>query len=101
MLTSAGALIDEQVQLPNWRAPWLTDATQLFWDRQIFSGELHRSSGQREFEAAFFRHDVHMLLGCTAEQGRIIALSTYRAYVDRLLPKRLEQLDRLRVLLAA
>ena len=34
-------------------------------------------------------------------QARIIALSTYRAYAAQLLPKRLEQLDKLRGLLAA
>jgi hypothetical protein len=101
MLLSAGALMDDQIQQPNLQAPWLTDATQLFWDRQIFSGELNRSSNQKDFEAAFFRHDIHMLLGCTAEEGRIISLSTYRPYIARLLPKRLEQLEELRGLLAA
>jgi hypothetical protein len=101
MLASAGALVDEEVQRPNLRSPWLTDATQLFWDRQIFSGELHRSSDQKEFEAAFFRHEIYMLLGCTAEQGRAIALSAYRVYVTQLLPNRLEQLEKLRGLLAA
>jgi hypothetical protein len=79
MLASADVLVDERIQPVDLRAPWLTDATQLFWDRQIFGGELHRSSDQKEFEAAFFRHEMYMLLGCTAEQGRVIALSTYRA----------------------
>jgi hypothetical protein len=101
MLDSAGVLVDDKIQPVDLRAPWLTDATQLFWDRQIFTGELHRSSSAKEFEAAFFRQEIYKLLGCTPEQGRVIALSTYRDYFNRILPTRIEQLEKLRVLLAA
>jgi hypothetical protein len=101
MLASAGVLVDERIEPPDLRASWVVDATELFWDRQIFGGEVHRSSNQKEFEAAFFRHEVYKLLGCTAEQGRAIALSTYRVYIAHLLPKRLAQLEKLRGLLAA
>jgi len=101
MLKSAGILVDDQVQPTNLRAPWLTDATMLFWDRQIFSGELHRSSSPKDFEVAFFRNEIHKLLACTAEEGRTIALSSYRRYATELMPRRLEQLEHLRDLLAA
>lgn len=101
MLKSAGMLVDAQSGPGQRDIPWWIAATQLFWDRQIFGGELHRSSGVKEFEAAFFRHDIHKLLGCTSEQGRAIALATYRDYSAQLLPNRIRQLERLRGLLAA
>jgi hypothetical protein len=101
MLTSAGILVDEKLQPVELRTPWPVDATQLFWDRQIFAGELHRSSSAKEFEAAFFRHDVYKLIGCTSEQGRAIALSAYRDYAARRLPQRIQQLEKLRGVLAA
>lgn len=101
MLASAGILIDDRVQETDVRAPWVTDATQLFWDRQIFSGVLHRSSSAKDFEAAFFRQEIYKLLACTAEQGRAIALTTYRDYSERILPTRIEQMEKLRLLLAA
>jgi hypothetical protein len=68
---------------------------------QIFSGELHGGSRQKEFESAFFRHEMYKLLGCEAQQGRTIALATFRTYAAQLLPGRLEQLEKLRRLLAA
>lgn len=101
MLKSAGVLVDEQLQAIDFRSPWLTDATQLFWDRQVFGGELHPKSKVNDFEATFFRHEVHKLLGCTAEQGRAIVLATHKDYCQRMLPTRMEQLKDLRVLLAA
>lgn len=101
MLISAGVLVEGRIQRSSLRAPWLTDATQLFWDRLIFTGELHRTSGAKDFEAAFFRHEIYKLLDCTSEQGRTIALATYRDYSERILPTRIEQLKKLKVLLAA
>jgi hypothetical protein len=101
MLKSAGILVDDQVQPIDLRAPWLADATMLFWDRQIFSGELHRSNSAQAFETTFFRNEVYKLLGCTAEEARPIVLSSYRKYGAELLPRRLEQLEELRGLLAA
>lgn len=101
MLASAGVLVDEQIPKMDLRAPWLTDATQLFWDRQIFTGELHRSSRARDFESAFLRHEIYKLLGCSSSEGRTIALGTHRDYSGRILPTRMEQLEKLRVLLAA
>jgi hypothetical protein len=101
MLQSAGVLVDEQIEPIDLRAHWVTDATQLFWDRQVFGGELHPKSQPKHFEAAFFRHDVHKLLGCSAEQGRAVVLATYRDYCERMLPTRMEQLKELRALLAA
>jgi hypothetical protein len=101
MLASAGVLVDGQIPKIDLRAPWLTDATQLFWDRQIFTGELHRSSKAKDFESAFFRQEIYKLLGCTSEQGRVIALSVYRDYSERIMPTRMEQLEKLRALLAA
>jgi len=101
MLASAAIWVDNRVQRINVRAPWVTDATQLFWDRQIFTGELHRSSSAKDFEAAFLRQEIYKLLACTSEQGRAIALSIYRDYSERILPTRIEQLGKLRGLLAA
>lgn len=101
MLASAGVLVDERVQETDLRAPWVADATQLFWDREIFSGELHRSSSAKDFESAFLREEIYKLLPCTAEQGRAIALAIYRDYSERILPTRIKQLEVLRVLLAA
>jgi DGQHR domain-containing protein len=101
MLASAGVLVDGRIPKTDPRAHWLTDATQLFWDRQIFTGELQRSSKAKDFEAAFFRQEIYKLLGCTSEQGRVIALSVYRDYSERILPTRIEQLEKLRAILAA
>ncbi len=101
MLASAGVLVGGLILRTDLRAPWLTDATQMFWDRQIFTGELHRSSKARDFESAFLRHEIYKLLGCSAAEGRTVALGTYRDYSERILPTRMEQLEKLRVLLAA
>jgi hypothetical protein len=91
----------DKIQHPNPRSPWLTDATQLFWDRQVFMGELHHSSNARDFERAFFRQEIYKLLDCSLEDGRVLALATYRDYQERILPTRRKQLERLRTLLAA
>jgi len=101
MLTSAGVLVNDKIQPVDLRAPWLADAAQLFWDRQIFSGELSASSQVQDFESAFFRHEIHKLIACTPEQGRVIALGTYRVYVEQILPSRLEQLKKIRARIAA
>jgi hypothetical protein len=101
MLSSAGVLVEEKIQRSDPRSPWLTDATQLFWDRQIFTGELKRADSSKEFEAAFFRHEIYKLLNCTSSEGRTIALATFRDYSTRILPTRMEQLNKLRALLAA
>lgn len=101
MLESAGSLVDDRIQELNFQAPWLTDAAMLFWDRQIFTGELHGREPQKQFEAAFFRNEIYKLLGCSPEQGKAIAISAYRSYSAQLLPKRLEQLAELREQLAA
>jgi hypothetical protein len=101
MIASAGVLVDGQIPKTDLRARWLTDATQLFWDRQVFTGELRRSGSAKDFEAAFFRHEIYKLLGCTSEEGRTIALAIYRDYSERILPTRIEQLEKLRTLLAA
>jgi hypothetical protein len=101
MLASAGILIEGRLQPMEFRAPWAADATMLFWDRQIFAGELHRSSSANDFEAAFFREEIYKLPGCSSEQGRAIALSAYRAYSTELLSRRTRQIEELRGLLAA
>ena len=101
MLTSAGLLVGGRFRPAELEARWPADATQLFWDRQIFGGELHRSSSPKEFEAAFFRHEIYKLLGCSPERGQTIVLSAYQDYSVRLLPNRIQQLEKLRGLLAA
>jgi hypothetical protein len=101
MLTSAGVLVDGRLQGPELRTPWPIDATQLFWDRQIFDGALQRTSGAHEFEATFFRHEIFKLLGCGPEQGRAFVLSAYRDYSTKRLTKRFQQLDELKGLIAA
>jgi hypothetical protein len=101
VLISAGVLVDGKMQAAELETPWPYEAIQLFWDRQVFCGELHRASGPDEFEAAFFRNDVHKLIGCTAKQGRAYALRAYRDYSARWLPQRMEHLEELRGRLAA
>ena len=41
MLESAGVLIDGELQPKDLRQRWITDAVQLFWDRQILEGNRH------------------------------------------------------------
>jgi hypothetical protein len=82
--------------------PWPIYATQLFWDRKIFTGGgLSRSSGLKDFEAAFFDHEIHKLLGCGPEQGKAFVLGAFREYSGRVLEERFEQLDKLRTSMAA
>jgi len=101
MLVSAGALLDGRLQKLNLMTNWPIYATQLFWDRQIFAGGLQRSSGQKEFEAAFFNHEVHKLLGCGLEQGRAFVRGAYRDYFGKALEQRFQQLEKLRGPIAA
>jgi hypothetical protein len=100
MLSSAGISEDASLEPNNRDVPWWIGATQLFWDRQVFGGELHRSSGERDFEDAFYRFDIYKLLGCSLEQGRAIFLAAYRDYPDQL-DRRLQQLEKLRASIAA
>jgi hypothetical protein len=101
MLISAGVLVDGKMQAAELESPWPYEAIQLFWDRQVFCGELHSSSGRGEFEAAFLRNEVHKLIGCTPKQGRAYVLRAYQDYSARWLPQRMEHLEELRGRLAA
>lgn len=101
MLTSAGFLAHGEFQPDDRRGHWPIDATQLFWDRQIFSGELGPTSDRADYYAAFIRHEIHKLLGCSEEQGRAFAFGAYRDYSAKRASQRFAQLEKLKALLAA
>jgi hypothetical protein len=101
MLESAGALLDGRLQKFNLMTNWPIYATQIFWDRQIFAGSLGRSSSQNEFEAAFFTHEVHKLLGCGLDQGKAFVRGAYRDYIGKTLEQRFQQLEKIKGLIAA
>jgi len=101
MLRSAGILNGRVLQTPNFRERWFVDAIQLFWDRQIFDGNLSGVSSSREFEIAFYNHDVHKLLGCDTYQAKSFISFSFREYQTDLLDNRLQQLQILKSKLAA
>ena len=103
MIASAGVLVDGQIPKTDLRARWLTDATQLFWDRQNFSQgscavlAMRRISKQHSFGMKSTSYwDAPRR---KAERSRSRAI--YRDYSERILPTRIEQLEKLRTLLAA
>ena len=101
MLKSAGILIDGEFQPVDLTGRWPIDATQLFWDRQIFIGELDPKSDRTDYHAAFIRHEIHKLLGCSEEQGRAFVFGAYRDYSAEMAGQRFAQLEKLKALLAA
>jgi hypothetical protein len=100
MLVSAGVIVGEKVQPIDFRAHWPIDATQLFWDRQIFDGLLSPSSDRKPFEAAFFDREIHKLLGCSEAQGRAFVGAAFRDYGARM-ENRARQIEDLRAALVA
>jgi len=61
MLISAGVLTSGKIQAVDFKSPWLVDATQLFWDRQIFDGAITPGAEMGTFKNLFFKHEVHKL----------------------------------------
>lgn len=101
MLTSAGFLANGKFLPDDHKGRWPIDATQLFWDRQIFSGELDPKSDRSDYHAAFIRHEIHKLLGCNVEQGRAFVFGAFRNYSTELAGQRFAQLEKLKGLIAA
>ena len=101
MLTSAGILANGELQPTDFRSHWPVDAIQLFWDRQIFAGELAPTSDRSDYHATFIRHEVHKLLGCGEEQGRAFVFSAHRDYSAGRVSQRFAQLEKLKALIAA
>jgi hypothetical protein len=101
MLTSAGVLAHGDFQPDDLKSRWPIDATQLFWDRQIFSGELGPTSDRKDYHAAFIRHEIHKLLGCSEEQGRAFVFGAYRDYSAEMASERFAQMEKLKALIAA
>lgn len=95
MLTSAGVLVDGELQSKDLRKRWLIDATQLFWDRQIFDGAIAVTASESAYEAAFFSHEIHKLLRCDKGQGQAFVRAAFREY-GPVRDNRVEQLRALR-----
>jgi hypothetical protein len=100
MLVSAGAIVGKKVQPIDFSAHWPIDATQLFWDRQIFDGLLSPSSDRKSFEIAFFDREIYKLLGCSEAQGRAFVAAAFRDYGTRM-ENRAKQIADLRGALVA
>jgi hypothetical protein len=101
MLASAGVLANGELQPADFKTHWPVDAIQLFWDRQIFVGELDPKSDRSDYHAAFIRHEIHKLLGCSEVQGRAFVFGAYRDYSAGRAAQRYDQLDKLKGRLAA
>jgi hypothetical protein len=97
MLVSAGVLPGGRLQLlpADFRQQWIVDAIHLFWDRQIFDGELPAGTGARAYEDAFFRHEVFKLLGCDVAQGKESVRAAFREYSKATIAERLDQIRKL------
>lgn len=95
MLTSAGVLADGELQPANLRAFWIVDAVQLFWDRQIFSGQILETTPDSIYEDLFFAFHINRLLRCDEAQGRVFVKAALRIYSPRK-ADRFDQLNKLK-----
>lgn len=101
MLRVSGVLVDDEVQPIPLNAPWRIEAVQLFWDRQIFDGTIHRNDDVKVLEQAFFNNEIYKLLGCSKELGRGILKAAFDQYSNGRMAHRFEQLHDLRHALSA
>jgi hypothetical protein len=100
MLRSAGVLVRGKIQPVDRDIKWRIDATQLFWDRQLFDGLLSPSSNRKSFETSYLDHEIYKLLRCSEEQGRAFVAGAFRDYSERL-ANRVKQVRGLKGLLVA
>lgn len=92
MLRSAGVVVGGELQPFDFTERWFIDATQLFWDRQIFDGALHPSNNMRAYEDLFSKHEVHKLLACSENQGRAFIAVAFREYSSGRMAQRFDQI---------
>lgn len=95
MLEQAGFLVDGKIPPADIASLSMISAPQLFWDRQIFRGNLEPSSSQSDFEDLFVEHEVYKILNCRRDQGIAVARSAFREYSKKRLKERFKQLDML------
>jgi hypothetical protein len=93
MLEQADILIDGKIQPTDFTSSWVIDAPQLFWDRQIFDGNLGPSDSQTDFEELFVKHEVYKLLNCSLAQGLAVSKAAFREYSRRRRESRFKQID--------
>jgi DGQHR domain-containing protein len=96
MLRSAGVLVDEHLQPNDLRQRWLVDAVQLFWDREIFDGNLKAAAGLPTLESALIDNDIYKLLRCSKDQCRTFARAAFAEFSTGQGADRVRQLQSLR-----
>ena len=96
MLESAGVLIDGELQPKDLRQRWITDAVQLFWDRQILEGNLPASANLSALEESLIDLEVHKLLRCSKEQCRAFARAAFGEFSQGQASERWAQIAQLR-----
>jgi hypothetical protein len=93
MLERAGFLVNGRIQPSDIATISILAAPQLFWDRQIFDGNLEALSPQSDFEDLFAEHEIFKLLNCSRDQGLAVARSAFREYSKARLKQRFKQLE--------
>jgi hypothetical protein len=101
MLRSAGVLVEERLSPKALHEPWLLQATQLFWDRELFDGHITPSADAKLLERIFYEKKIQKLLRCTEQEARPIIMAACRQYSAGRLAQRASQLERLRPALLA
>ncbi|SRR5258707_4700574 len=96
MLRSAGVLVNDRLQPPNYAQRWYVDAVQLFWDRHFFEGNLPLGANARTLEDIFFNRETHRLLNCDETQARVFVRTAAREYLPGILASRADQIQELK-----
>ncbi len=95
MLQQTGFLVDGRISTPDVASLSMISAPQLFWDRQIFDGNLGPSDPRSDFEDLFIQHEVFKILNCSRDQGIAVARSAFREYSKVRLKERFKQVEAL------
>jgi hypothetical protein len=96
MLRSAGVLVGDVLQPRDLRQRWLTDAVQLFWDRQILDGKLPATANAAALEDTLVSNEIYKLLRCDADQCVAFARAAYPEFSQGQAAHRADQIATLR-----
>jgi hypothetical protein len=89
-------LFNGKLQPSDSRQRWFIDAVQLFWDRQVFDGELSATASRSVLEDSLIAHEVYKLLRCDEKQCQAFARAAFGEYSQGQGAERKAQIDTLR-----
>ncbi len=96
MLQSAGVLNGNRLLPCNLRQRWFVDAVQLFWDRQILSGNFTNIPSAKALEESLIEFEIYKLMRCSESQCLAFARAAYPEFENGQAQDRLGQLQDLR-----